>query len=185
MEAVHKRQIPGVAFSRVWWKESAFVGAEREYLRVQRGRFVYDICAAPYGSGSFVSSWLCIVPYMISLMHLAGIMVMMIPMIILFPIAVLYFLFLMWSGYIWWLFCRTAVTTSSGTDFLLGLTGAGPILVFMAERRPTYYQIDAAAVFQTVVQEAVSEVIDGLCTAQNLRPLTELERKPSAIEFRK
>lgn len=69
---VMARNFPGVLFSRVFWKEEAFVGAKREYLRVQRARIVFDICAAPQGAGSFFSSWLCIVPPQISAAHLNG-----------------------------------------------------------------------------------------------------------------
>lgn len=183
--AIEERKIPGVEFSHVWWKESAFSGIEREYLRVARNRFVFDICIAPYGTGSFISSWLCIVPFTLSVGHLAAMFGMMI-FFLWFPPLSIYFLFCLFvTGCVWWMYCRNAVTTSIKDDLILGLTGLGPILRMRAENKPTYYQIDAAAVYQSAVQEAVMAVIDGLCKEQNVRPLADLERKPIAREFLK
>jgi hypothetical protein len=91
----------------------------------------------------------------------------------------------MWQGAIWWVHFKTLTATSGGADFLLGLTGIGPFLRVRAEARPTYYQIDAAAIFQTVVQQRVMEIVDRLCSEQNVQPLGELERKPIAREFLK
>jgi hypothetical protein len=55
--AIKKREIPGISFSRVQYSEGGILSGNREYLHVVRGEHVYDICAAPFGSGFFVSSW--------------------------------------------------------------------------------------------------------------------------------
>lgn len=184
-KAVQDRKLPGVEFSRVFWKEEAFVGAKREYLRVQRARIVFDICAAPQGAGSFFSSWLCIVPFQVSAVHLAGIFTGMIVLIWLIPVALIYMLALMATGGLWWWVSRVGTTTSFKDDFLLGLTGIGPIAKFFAELKPTYYQIDAALIFQSAVQEATLSVIDKLCEDQKIRLLEDSERKPVLREFMK
>ena len=57
-QAVSRRQIPNIEISRVDWKEGGVLSAQREYLRVSRGKLIFDICGAPYGTGFFVSSWL-------------------------------------------------------------------------------------------------------------------------------
>lgn len=57
-ESVKKREIPEINISRVTWKEGGVLSADREYLRVMRGRYFYDICAAPFGNGFFFSSWM-------------------------------------------------------------------------------------------------------------------------------
>ena len=179
------RNFPGVEFSRVLWKEEAFVGAKREYLRVQRARNVFDICAAPQGAGSFFSSWLCIVPFQISAAHLMGILTANIFLFWLIPIAMIYGIALTLSCILWWALSRVATTTSFKDDFLLGLTGVGPIAKFIAELKPTYYQIDSAIIFQSTVQAATLAVIDKLCEQQNARRLTEQERVPVLREFMK
>jgi hypothetical protein len=57
-EAVKKREIPDIKFQRVDFKEGGMLSAKREYLRVRRHALVFDICAAPFGKGFFVSWWL-------------------------------------------------------------------------------------------------------------------------------
>jgi hypothetical protein len=59
---VKKREIPDALVSRVQFTERGFFSARREYLRVQRNEYVFDICAAPFGSGFFVSWWLSTPP---------------------------------------------------------------------------------------------------------------------------
>ena len=56
--AIQKRQVPNCALSRVDWREGGVLSAQREYLRVSRGRLVFDVCAAPFGTGFFISWWL-------------------------------------------------------------------------------------------------------------------------------
>jgi hypothetical protein len=53
-----KYEIPNAKYSKVTYAQSGIFSARREYLRVARNEFVFDICAAPFGKGFFVSSWL-------------------------------------------------------------------------------------------------------------------------------
>jgi hypothetical protein len=55
--AVKKREIPDVRFSRVNYSEGNLLSANREYLHVVWHEHVYDVCAAPFGTSFFVSSW--------------------------------------------------------------------------------------------------------------------------------
>ncbi len=54
------RQIPKVDLKEESFLERHVFSAKRVYLRVCQNEFVYYICAAPYGTGTFVSSWLCV-----------------------------------------------------------------------------------------------------------------------------
>lgn len=56
-EAIKRREIPDISFSRVNYSEGGMMSANREYLHIVRGEYIFDICAAPFGSGFFVSSW--------------------------------------------------------------------------------------------------------------------------------
>ena len=56
-EAITKRKIPDVKFSRVKYSQGGLFNGSREYLHITKGAFIYDICAAPYGTGFFVSMW--------------------------------------------------------------------------------------------------------------------------------
>lgn len=57
-QAVKARAVPDMKISRVMWKEGGIMSAKREYLRVTRREYVFDICGAPFGKGFFVSWWL-------------------------------------------------------------------------------------------------------------------------------
>src|SRR5688572_12043324 len=60
--AIARREIPDVAMERVEYKEGGLISARREYLRVKRGKHAFDVCAAPFGTGFFFSTWLVEVP---------------------------------------------------------------------------------------------------------------------------
>ncbi len=46
-----------VKISRVNFAESSIISNRREYLHVERKEDIFDICAAPFGTGFFVSYW--------------------------------------------------------------------------------------------------------------------------------
>jgi hypothetical protein len=56
--AIKKRGLPDVKTSRIDYRQGGMFSAKREYFRVKRKAFIFDICAAPFGSGFFVSWWL-------------------------------------------------------------------------------------------------------------------------------
>ena len=56
-ECIRKREIPDVNFSRVTYSQAGMFSTGREYLHVVKGEFIYDICAAPFAKGFFVSMW--------------------------------------------------------------------------------------------------------------------------------
>lgn len=56
--ALQRRQVPDAKPSRVDWREGGVLSARREYLRIRRKSYIFDICGAPFGTGFFVSWWL-------------------------------------------------------------------------------------------------------------------------------
>jgi hypothetical protein len=56
--AIDRRQVPDARQERIHWREGGPLSPKREYLRVRRREHVFDICAAPFGNGFFVSWWL-------------------------------------------------------------------------------------------------------------------------------
>jgi hypothetical protein len=60
--AVERRKIPDVKFLLVTWNEGGVFSAKREYLRISRKELAFDIGAAPFGTGFFVSYWLGEIP---------------------------------------------------------------------------------------------------------------------------
>lgn len=57
-EAIKKRGIPDIRFSRITHSQGGVFGTRREYLRVSRNEYIFDICAAPFGNDFFVSWWM-------------------------------------------------------------------------------------------------------------------------------
>jgi hypothetical protein len=57
-EAIKRRQLSGITLSGVEYYEGApLISPKRVYLRVKRNEHVFDICAAPFGNGFFISWW--------------------------------------------------------------------------------------------------------------------------------
>jgi hypothetical protein len=56
-ENVRTRKIPEAEFSRKEFFQKNVFSVQREYLRVRNTKYIFDICAAPYGTGFFVSWW--------------------------------------------------------------------------------------------------------------------------------
>jgi hypothetical protein len=54
---VRDMQLPDVRVRRVTHSEGGLLSANREYLRFSRREYVFDICAAPFGHGFFISYW--------------------------------------------------------------------------------------------------------------------------------
>jgi hypothetical protein len=57
-KTIEARGIPEIKFFVVKHSEGGLASANREYFRVSRKDHVFDICAAPFGNGFFVSWWL-------------------------------------------------------------------------------------------------------------------------------
>ncbi len=56
--ALERRKYPEINFYSVQLNEGGALSARRDYLRVARGEYNFDICAAPFGTDYFVSWWL-------------------------------------------------------------------------------------------------------------------------------
>jgi len=189
-QALQPRQIPDYAVSRIDWREGGVLSARREYLRVKRGKLVFDICAAPFGTGFFFSWWLVEVPPSGALL-------------LAFLIAFAGFVFTsicmqsmgFFAGAFWGIFGFVAAFCLVGYLIRKGRIGGSsledavlaiPLFGALYERLfkpPTYYKMDTALMFQSVVHKVVTDVVEQLLSAKGLRPLTELEQKPIMREF--
>lgn len=148
-EAIDKRKIPDVKVSRISYPEAGALSARREYLRVRRREHIFDICAAPFGTGFFVSWWLGEPKTFFWLLALIIVVsVLIIGLIIRLP---------------WWL--------------PLGI-GVVIVVLWRLSLRPTYYRLDTALMFQDSVHSAVLDVMDKVTEGKGIRAMTELDRKP-------
>src|SRR5450755_3735292 len=70
--AAEARAMPQSLSTRVEHKEGGLASANREYLRLQRGKYAFDICAAPFGTGYFVSWWFTEPPLPFAILYTLG-----------------------------------------------------------------------------------------------------------------
>jgi hypothetical protein len=179
--AIIKRSIPETESSRVDYMEGGIASAKREYLRIKRGKLIFDVCAAPYGNGFFVSWWLSKPRPAISLIAIAGVIIgYFVFALLLMAVAgasngfVLLFLLtpLAFCGL---LFC--GLTGVISDDYIIML----PLIGWLYQRyikTITYYSIDTATMFQTATHAAVLEAVDELINTKGLRALTDAQRQP-------
>lgn len=185
--AIEKRQIPDIYFERVDWKESSFLSADREYLRVIRGRYVYDICAAPFGNGFFFSSWMA---ERLPSPLIASIALMVAPIVSFWVLLV--FIYAGGTlGFLFWgasnvvgltLFIVALTKESAFADHFFVVPYIGPVLE-ETFRPNTYFRSDTEAMFRSMAHNAVLEAVDATTKAKGARELTSDERKPVLREF--
>ena len=178
---LESRRIPGSGSELCLIREGGILSAERIYLSVRRQGLVFLLCAAPFGTGFFVSSrlinrrqdatWM---DYLILGGGLFGVSLIAdakfgtLPALFTFG-----FLFtLIWSVF------RSASTLDG--DRLANMIADMPIVgpVFQSLFRPdTYYQRDTAEMFRQAMHNAVMEAVDQMTTEKGIRALTADERK--------
>ena len=196
---IARREIPNLKISQVEWKQSGLGSGKRVYLRVSREDLNFDICAAPFGTGFFFSSWVTknkgrfvvlywlgfvvltvviwrllqamLVPSPAFSMGLIGylIQVVLASPFVLIPLAS----FIVLAGVA--AAARRGVYDPEAAVLAVPFVGGFYQKVFAPE---TYYRIDTMLMFQSTVQAALLEAIDGLTTQKGMRCLTEDERKP-------
>lgn len=170
-KAIEKRDVPDATPWEIKLPEGGRFSARRLYLRVQRREYTIDVCGAPFGTGFFVSEWLILPGPSI----LVGIILVLLGIIVLlwslqFPIGSS----IIRGGQILYL---PVVQGAAALEIVLAVL-FGIIRPLFFPPRMTYYRYDTAEMFFRAVHEAVKEVLDGLCTAQGVRLLSEEERKP-------
>lgn len=188
-EAVKKREIPDLRLDRVTWKESGILSADREYLRVARGRYLYDICAAPFGNGFFFSSWMAEKlpsPFWAIISSL---------FLLLFVAPFSFLLFVRYAGILGILLWCCALVAglvflvvslskqeSAFADHVFVIPFIGPILERLC-RPNTYFRIDTETMFRTTAHNAVLEAVDAATKESGIREIAGDERKPILREF--
>ena len=195
-ECVKRRKIPGLAKSRVTWPEGGLFSAKREYLRLTREKLLFDICAAPFGSGFFVSCrlvdrqfpWhLLILAVVAACCLLFGFILFIIlvaqGMLAAIATAVTIIPTVAVIGVVTWLLVRMLRGTLLDLDQYLSNSQAFGPAYGRVTGRLTYYRIDTILMFQAAVHSALIEVVDKHTEAQHLQPLSELERKPVLSEL--
>ncbi len=176
------RSVPGAGAEFRVLPEGGILSPERLYLTVKRERLVFLLCAAPFGTGFFVSSHLLdyrseanLLDYLVAIALLCGISFLVgykygfIPGV--FTLGLLVTMF--------WSLFRKAVSVGGEwlDDNFADLPIIGPI--YQSLFRPdTYFRRDATEMFRQAVHNSVMQSIDEMTTAKGIRGLTAAEQQP-------
>lgn len=181
------RKIPDLELGHMMMHEKNLLSRARLYLQMRRERLVFEICAAPFGTGFFVSSRLfdrrrvaTFVDYLIFLVLLVALSAYINSQTdAIVTIVIIGFLVTgLWSA------MRLAATeTVKWLDsrlYLMPLLGA----IYESWFHPlTYFREDQNNMYREAVHRAVLETIDSISKEKGIKPLTEDEKKPVVWEL--
>ena len=184
------REVPGLEHGHMQMQEKNIMSRSRLYLQMRRERLVFEICAAPFGTGYFVSSRLfdrrkiaTLWDYTLFLGLVIGLMAYINSEsdIVISIVIVGFLITSLWS------MMRLAATDTVKwlDERLYVMPLIGPI--YESWFHPlTYFREDQNNMYREVVHRAVLETIDSLSSEKGVKPLTEDEKKPLIWElFRK
>jgi hypothetical protein len=168
-DGLKRRDVPGLESGLVNWHEGGMISAKRTYLRLARERIVVDLCAAPFGTGFFISWRLGEIPLKIHWISIGLILFMMfivwITLIVLFDFGL-----------------GTMVMSTFITAFVLLLNKIIRQEIEAFYERffcsDTYYRIDTMLMYEQAVHAAVMEALDEVTSAQGIAPISDKDRKP-------
>jgi|GEM_PF-666891 len=186
-KCVDARKIPGIETTREFWHEGGAISAKREYLRFARERLVFEICAAPFGTGFFLSFRAAVIPKTIDPLAIflllavcGGTLIALVnsfgllwgAIILLLTLCVVIFLM------------RTAVAHGlANVDRVLMKTPVLGTLYELFLRRDTYYRLDTTEMYVRAVENAVSEAFQGMFGEHGVNLLSETVSKPLMDEI--
>jgi hypothetical protein len=181
--AVQSRAVPETNRARIEHQEGGLASAKREYLRIHRGKHAFDICAAPFGSGFFVSWWFTEPPLRFAFLYTLGFFFgLVIALDIAFVVGAAIGAAMGLGAFV-----GGSCAALVGVPALLWLLGnamrqgriggestvlAMPLVGSIYERMfapATYYAVDTALMFQESVHNAVLEVVDCVTANKGVR----------------
>lgn len=170
-EKVRAQKIPGVNVSRVRHVEGF---TERTYLRVERGTWLFDVGAFPFGEGMFFSWWLSRKPF-----RMAG----AIGVVLWFILIAIVLLSLVSGRLDMQQTLTTFLVSITVLLFIVAMIGSGVdphveeklqeipffggIFSIMASSAP-YFQIDTAEIFAASVKGAFDEAVGEVTSGQGI-----------------
>jgi hypothetical protein len=177
-EALNTKEAP-VRTERIQLGEGGVLSATRTYLRVSYERFVFDIGAAPFGKDFFFSWWLGKrVPDFGVMLGCAVLIAMPIVLTICVQIAGMFGGFVLFAvllaGAFLYLQRGGKIGDASMEDLMLVMPFFGPLYLRFF-KTVTYYSEDTRMMFEETVHRVVLDVVAGILTVNNLKPLSPEE----------
>jgi len=176
------RKVPGLEISRPEFNEGGMLTGKREYLRLQRERLVFDICAAPFGTSYFFSFRFVELPLGIKPMEMV---IFLIGLVLIFSFfsrlfgsipGFVAFLVLLGAGFF---AMRNAATLGlKNLDANLLKTPVIGAVYEVLFRKETYFREDTRLMYVTTVNAITELVLDEVTTAKGVKIVKRFDRKP-------
>lgn len=181
------RQVPQMELSRIELPEGGLLSEKRVYLRMLRERLVFDICAAPFGSGYFFSCRTAEIPIALQWWHLLLLFV-----VGWFATGWLFLLAYRFTGSFWLavlaltlLYGVTLYTLRNAVALglqdldssLIKLPVIGPLYERLL-RKETYYRIDSRLCYLEVVPTLVKKLAEDTTAAKGVKLVRQYELAP-------
>lgn len=188
-----ERKLPRLRSSRPEFHEGSALSDKRVYLRLERERYAFDVCAAPFGTGYFFSyrmiekprSRLAFVLLLVACL-LAGALALRTGLgIIEIAIGALGLLLLasvaspLNARIVTPDEAKAGTVATGGSDFdsaILNIAVVGEL--YESIRADTYYRYDTRLLFQTIVPDIVKRKVDGLTSRDGVTLLNAYEYSP-------
>lgn len=187
-QQVNDRKLPGLEMSRVDFAEGGLLSDKRVYLRMLRERLVFDICAAPFGTGSFFSCRMAEIPAVVKLWEL---LVFLCGMSVLLYLASSRYGFLGILGFLilivlaFYVMRNAAAMGLPDLDTMLIRTPViGPIYEAWI-RKETYYRVDTRLMFLMTIPAIVKAQAEETVSAKGVKLVHQFERAPILRELYK
>lgn len=183
------QKVPGLEILRVEFSEGGILSDKRTYLRMERERLVFDVCAAPFGVNYFFSCRFAELPVKVSLANLIG-------LCLLFTLVLYLSLRLagFWLSLIVWPVLLAVLAYTLRNAVTLGLANLDawllkqPFLGTLYERffrKETYYRQDTRLMYLTVVEGIVKKLVEQETAAKGVKLVTQYEYGPILGELYK
>lgn len=182
-----ERKIPSMEMSRIEFPEGGLLSEKRVYLRLLRERLVFDVCAAPFGSGFFFSCRTAEIPIAVKwwhwlLLYTVGNWVVAVVFILVHKATgSLSFAFTMLV-----IFCAFVISTLRNAvamglqdldATLIKLPVIGPLYEKLF-RKETYHRIDSRLCYLEVVPTLVKQLAGDTTAAQGVKLVRQYEAAP-------
>lgn len=184
-DALKAKEAP-VSTERIQLGEGGVLSAKRTYLRVSYERFVFDIGAAPFGRDFFFSWWLGRrLPDFGAMIGCLALLAVPLALAICFKIAgllggLLLFVLILGALFVY-MQQGGMIGDASMEDLVLVIPVLGPL--YLRFFKPvTYFSEDTRIMFEETVHRVVLDVLAGILTVNNLKPLSPEETLPKGQE---
>jgi len=176
------RRVPGLAMSRIDFAEGGLLSDKRVYLRMLRERFVFDVCAAPFGRAYFFSLRSAEIPAKIAPWQLV-VTAIILSLLFYFPGRWLgpflgSFVVLVVLAVGAWVM-RNAI--GLGLQDLDAMAIKSPLFGPIYERflrKDTYYRHDTQTLYQHIVSEVVKKKVEEVTAAKGVKLIETHDYNP-------